>query len=146
MSSPKKSLQPRSVQVSDSNESSANHADWDDEVATRSPKRVGVYDGNAPIADREEAPILQEHQCDIAAEIRGDLSGVICHHQNLLDTLTDSDKVIELINGESLVSVHPFIIYQYHVVKPKTLFRHIEKPHAHRTWPHHQAYELGENR
>ena len=86
---------------------------------------------------------MQEHQCDITAEIRGELSQVVCYHQNLLDALTDGDKVVELINGESLVSVRPFIIYQYHIVKPKTLFRHIEKPHAHRTWPHHQAYELG---
>src|ERR1700678_555297 len=45
--SSKDSLQARPVQVCNPNESSANHANWNGEVAPRSPERIGVENGNA---------------------------------------------------------------------------------------------------
>ena len=70
---------------------------------------------------------------------------MICNDRDLLDALSSSDEVRELISSESPKPVLPFVIDQYHVKEPKTLFGHVEEPHAHCARPHHQANELSSN-
>lgn len=60
-------LQTRSVQIGDPDECGGQHPSRNGEVATRSPKWVGVDNGNTPVADREETAILHENYCDITA-------------------------------------------------------------------------------
>jgi hypothetical protein len=64
--------------------------------------------------------------------------------KDVLDALTHSDEMCELVDRESPEPVLPFIIHKDHVVERETLFRHIKEPHAHCARPHHQAYELFE--
>jgi hypothetical protein len=66
-------------------------------------------------------------------------------NKDLLDALSSIDKVRELIDCESMETVRPLIIDQYHVIESKTLFGHVEEPHAHCTRPHHQTHELFKN-
>ena len=67
---------------------------------------------------------------------------MICIDKDLLNTLSSIDEVRELIDSESLKPVLPLFIDQYHVIERKALFSHVEEPHVHCAWPHHQANEL----
>lgn len=62
-----------------------------------------------------------------------------------LDALTNGNEVSQLIEGESFVSVSPFIVHQDHVVEAEALILHPEEPHAHRARPHHESDELQQN-
>jgi len=142
---PENALQARSVQVGDPNERSAQHPKGNDEVPAWSPKWVGVENGNASVADREETAVLQEHYCDIAAGMNR--SGFtflfsIDIGEDLLDALAHSDEMCELVERESPEPVLPFIEHEDHVAERETLFRHVQEPHAHCARPHHQAHEL----
>jgi len=144
---PENVLQARSVQIGDPNERRAQHPHWNGEVATWSPKWVGVENGNAPVADREETAVLHEHYCDITAGMnRSGFTSLfsIDMGEHLLDALAHSDEMCQLVDRESLEPVFPFIIHKDHIVEPETLLRHVEEPHAHCARPHHQAYELSE--
>jgi hypothetical protein len=55
-----------------------------------------------------------------------------------------SDEMCELVDCESLEPVLPFIKHKDHVVERETLFRHVQKPHAHCARPYHQVHELFE--
>jgi hypothetical protein len=111
---PENALQARSIQIGDTNERGAQHPSWNGEVATRSPKRVGVENGNPPVADREETAVLHEHHCDITARMnRSGLTFLfsIDLDEDLLDALAHSDEMCELVDRESMEPILPFIIH-----------------------------------
>jgi hypothetical protein len=64
--------------------------------------------------------------------------------EDLLNALAHSDKMCELVDGESPEPVLPFIKNKDHVVEREALFGHVQEPHAHCARPHHQAHELFE--
>ena len=62
--------------------------------------------------------------------------------EDLLDAFSGKDKVRKLFDSETVESILPLIIDQYHVIKPKSLIGHVQEPHAHCARPHHQANKL----
>ena len=61
-----------------------------------------------------------------------------------LDALADADELVQLVDGEALPAVSPFVVDEDDVMEAEALLAHVEEPHAHRAWPHHESDELRE--
>lgn len=62
----------------------------------------------------------------------------------ILNASAHVDEFIELVNGETLPTVLPFVVGQDDVIEAETLTLHVEEPHAHSAGPEHEPDELAE--